>query len=287
MDNTFGSGRQTQPRLCYFFMPAFTFWIPSRIISLRVLSNSSQQKSKSAIVCLSALIFNCISFGFSALGLPVREDMFSPLFMCTRLLYSCVHIKSRLFYSKLSKTFCYPLASIFLWKRPVICQKFSLTLSKTFCYLSLHFFMKRTPIPASFFYEAGNNHQFLLHPSKNGNTKRAALRPLLFLVVLRYSLNFCFQHCKGILTFYAYYNTTLHGICQRFFPFVFHLVSYDFIQFHFLYFHRFLVSFFCSNSLRKSSRFSASIGGACPQISPPASRWLIITAQASSKQKAA
>ena len=49
---------------------ALIFWIPSRIISLRVLLSFSQQYFKSRIVCSSARIFSWMSFGFSDFGLP-------------------------------------------------------------------------------------------------------------------------------------------------------------------------------------------------------------------------
>lgn len=82
---------------------ALIFWIPSRIISLRVLLSFSQQYFKSRIVCSSARIFSWMSFGFSDFGLPVRGDISSPYFLCTRLLYSCVHEKSSTIFKKKMK----------------------------------------------------------------------------------------------------------------------------------------------------------------------------------------
>ena len=77
-----------------FSASALTFWIPKRIISLRFLFSFSQQKSKSSMVCLSALIFSCMSFGFSAFGLPVRGDTSSPTF-CVHANYISVYTKSQ------------------------------------------------------------------------------------------------------------------------------------------------------------------------------------------------
>lgn len=84
----------TGPPTPYFSASALTFWIPSRITSLLVLFNLAQQKSKSFMVLLSALIFNCISFGFSAFGLPVRGDTSSPSF-CEHKYYKSVYTKSQ------------------------------------------------------------------------------------------------------------------------------------------------------------------------------------------------
>lgn len=67
----------------YFFNSECSFSIPLRIVSTRVSEFTFATSSNFSKVFLSSLTANCVDFGLSVLGLPVRGLTFSPHFLNT------------------------------------------------------------------------------------------------------------------------------------------------------------------------------------------------------------